>query len=419
MKMTRRDFLLKGTALFAALSVGGPLLFADKLRGAEDGNGPSSTVKAPPDSPVLVVVQLSGGNDGINTVVPYGQGIYYDARPTLAIAQKDVLALNSAVGFHPSLSGLSKLYRAGKVAVLQGIGYPKPDHSHFRSMEIWQTAEPERVISSGWLGRYLETSLKQDTNPLKALQIGSSLTKAFQSDKEAAPLLQSLDSFGFLNPHFKLQGPDRMRLAKALNDMYNPVQQFTQVRVTASRGQTAFEAASAIQSLSAAAPAPKAEYPSTGFGKDLQLVARLLSGGAGTRVFYTQLGGFDDHSNEKVQHAKVLKDLDGSISAFYEDLAAQGLQDRVVTVVFSEFGRRVAENGSGGTDHGTAAPMLVVGGRVKGGLYGEYPSLSNLDNGDLKYQVDFRSVYSTLIEDWLKGDAKSVLGSTYEKIAFI
>jgi uncharacterized protein (DUF1501 family) len=174
----------------------------------------------------------------------------------------------------------------------------------------------------------------------------------------------------------------------------------------------------AVQRLSAAYPS-KTEYPKTGLARDMQLVAKLLSGGAATRVFYTQVGGFDDHANEKDQHARVLKEVDGAIGAFYDDLAALGMQDRVVTAVFSEFGRRVKENGSGGTDHGTAAPMFVVGGRVKGGLYGDYPSLSNLDNGDLKYDVDFRSVYYTLVDNWLKGDAQGVLGKTYEKLAFV
>ncbi|KIL41872.1 transcriptional initiation protein Tat [Gordoniibacillus kamchatkensis] len=421
MNMSRREFLVKGAALLATLGIGGPLVLADKYSGlsAQAAAGTEGGAALPAvDSPVLVVVQLSGGNDGINTVVPYGQGVYYDARPTLAIKQQDVLAINGELGFHPSLSGLHALYKQGKVAVIQGVGYPKPDHSHFRSMEIWQTAEPDKISQSGWLGRYVESSLARETNPLKALQIGGDANKAFNSETAFTPVIQSLDTFQLLDARIKLGALEKNRLTEAFLAMYDPAKQLTQVRVAARRGQEAYRAASALHKLSGAYPG-KTEYPNTGFAKDLQLVAKLLSGGSGTRVYYTQVGGFDDHANEKEQHARVLKEVDGAIAAFYSDLASLGLQDRVVTAVFSEFGRRVKENGSGGTDHGTAAPLLVVGGRVQGGLYGEYPSLSNLDNGDLKYNVDFRSVYYTLIEDWLKGDAKSVLGKTYEKIAFV
>jgi uncharacterized protein (DUF1501 family) len=415
MKMSRRDFLIKGTSLLAVMGIGGPLMLAHKNMGFAAESAPGL---ADVNEPVLVVVQLSGGNDGINTLIPYSQGIYYDSRPNLAIAQKDVLALdNNGVGLHPSLKSLQELYRQGKVAVIQGVGYPKPDHSHFRSMEIWQTAEPDTWGQTGWLGRYLESSMSRSTNPLKALQIGNDTNKAFNSNSIFTPVIQSLDSFNFLDTKINLGAQDKNRLAKAFMDMYDPTRQMTQVRVAAKRGAEAYHAVEALQKLSAVYSS-KVEYPNTSFSKDLQLVAKLLSGGSGTRVFYTQIGGFDDHANEKEQHARVLKDADGAIGAFYNDLTALGLQDRVVTVVFSEFGRRVKENGSGGTDHGTAAPMLVLGGRVKGGLYGEYPKLNNLDNGDLKYNVDFRSVYYTLVDDWLKGDAKSVLGKSFEKLTF-
>jgi uncharacterized protein (DUF1501 family) len=215
-----------------------------------------------------------------------------------------------------------------------------------------------------------------------------------------------------------LNQQEKNRIAKAFMEMYDPQRQLTQIQVACRRGTYAYRSVEAIQSLSSAYQS-KVEYPNSPFAKDLQLVSKLLAGSSGTRVFYTQLGGFDDHANEKEQHARVLKELDGGLGAFYKDLEAQGLQDRVVTIVFSEFGRRVRENGSGGTDHGTAAPVIVIGGQVKGGLYGAYPSLTNLDNGDLKYEVDFRSVYYTLVKDWLKGDARAVLGKSYEKLTFL
>ncbi|TBL70064.1 DUF1501 domain-containing protein [Paenibacillus thalictri] len=412
MKMTRRDFLIKGTALLAALGLRGPIVLAD------DGLPISSTVSSDPgvDNPVLVVVQLSGGNDGINTLVPYGMGGYFDARSTLRITQSEVLALTSQVGLHPSLTGLKALYDKGKLAIVQGVGYPKPDHSHFRSMEIWQTAEPEKYLRTGWLARYVESSLRSSTNPLRAIQIGNAANKAFNSDSIGVPVIQTVESFNFFDA--KTPKADQNRLSKAFLDMYDPLRQAANLQVTCQRGVDAYESVEAIHALDNAY-VNKVEYPKSGFAKDLQLIVKLLAGKSGTRVFYVQLGGFDDHADEKNLHAKLLSQMDQALSAFYQDLEAQGLQDRVVTMAFSEFGRRVKENGSGGTDHGTAAPMFVLGGRVKGGLYGEYPSLTNLDNGDLKYQVDFRSVYYTVLDDWLKGDAKAALGQIFEKINFI
>jgi uncharacterized protein (DUF1501 family) len=413
MTLTRRDFLIKGTALLATLGIGGPLLFAEKGKSVFT----SSEAGLPDvDSPVLVVVQLSGGNDGINTLIPYGLGGYYDARPTLNYKQSEVLALGNQVGLHPSLVGLRDLYTSGKLAIVQGVGYPKPDHSHFRSMEIWQTAEPDKWIRSGWLGRYMESSLKENNNPLKAIQIGNNANIAFNSDTIGIPVIQSIESFHLIDPKTPIL--DKNRIAKTFMDMYGANSQLEQLKVTGQRGVETYQSVEAIHALSSNYQMI-VEYPNTVFSKDLQIISKLLAGKSGTRVFYVQLGGFDDHAVEKEQHAKLLKQLDEGLSTFYKDLEAQGLQDRVVTMTFSEFGRRVKENGSGGTDHGTAAPMLVLGSRVKGGLYGAYPSLTNLDNGDLKYEVDFRSVYYTLVDGWLKGDAKSVLGKTYEKLAFI
>ncbi|UUZ80836.1 DUF1501 domain-containing protein [Paenibacillus sp. P26] len=399
MKLTRRDFIIKGTALLATLGLGGPLIFA------ESGSVLSSRGEnsAEPDSPVLVVIQLSGGNDGINTLIPYGMGGYFDARPTLKITESEVLTINNQVGLHPSLVNLKELYNNGKLAIVQGVGYPNPDHSHFRSMEIWQTAEPEKMIRSGWLGRYAETSLSGESNPLKALQIGSDANKAMISDRVSIPVIQSLESYNFLDPRTPRQ--DQNRIATAFLDMYDPSRQGTVIQVACKRGKEAYESVEAVHSL-ANAYQVKVEYPKSGIAKDLQLVVKMLSGRSGTRVFYLQLGGFDDHAQEKEQHAKLLKRLDEALGAFYKDLETQGLADRVVTLAFSEFGRRVKENGNGGTDHGTAAPVFVLGGKVKGGLYGVMPSLTDLDNGDLKYEVDFRSVYYTVLDQWLKGDAQ-------------
>lgn len=412
MKLSRREFLVKGTALLATLGLTGPFSLSAQGLIKED----KEDQETPKDGNVLVMVQLSGGNDGLNTVIPYGFGGYFDARPTLKITDKEVLALDNRTGFHPSLTGLNDLYSQGKVAVIQGVGYPQPDHSHFRSMEIWQTAEPEKIIRSGWLSRYMESSLSGVRNPLKAIQIGGSGSKAFLSNTLQVPVIQSIETYSLFDP--KTPQMQRARISQAFLDMYDPSRQATSLKVACTYGAAAYQSVEAIQSLTGTY-ANKVEYPKTSFARDLQTVSKLLAGGSGTRVFYVQLGGFDDHAQEKAQHAKLLKDLDEGLKAFYEDLMAQDLQDRVMTMTFSEFGRRVKENGSGGTDHGTAGPVLVMGGRVQGGLYGLQPSLTDLDNGDLKYAIDFRSLYYTVIEDWLKGDAKSVLGRTYERIPFV
>jgi uncharacterized protein (DUF1501 family) len=416
MNMSRREFIVKGTALFATLGLGGPFLFSKSGQPlyAEAAGGQEA---APADPTVLVVIQLTGGNDGINTLIPYGLGGYFDARPTLAMREHEVLDVDGKVGLHPSLKGLYSMYEQGRLAIVQGVGYPNPDRSHFRSMDIWQTAEPDKLGRDGWLGRYVASSLSGVHNPLKALQIGNISNKAFDSDEVNVPVIQTLDTFRLVDP--KTPSVEQNRIAQAFLDMYDPKRQGVQLQVACRRGVEAYESVAAIQSLGSSYR-NKVVYPKTGIGKDLQLVSQILTGQSGTRVFYAQLGGFDDHAQEKQQHAKLLEDLDVAVTAFYADLEEQGLADRVVTLAFSEFGRRVKENGSGGTDHGTAAPVFVMGNKVKGGLYGVYPSLTNVDrNGDLKYEVDFRSVYHTLIDRWLQGDAKSTLAKTYENLGFL
>lgn len=416
MRMSRREFIVKGSALFATLGLGGPLLFSPSGEAlVHEAN--KEEAGGLPESTVLVVIQLSGGNDGINTLIPYGQGVYYDARSTLALKESEVLHLDGKSGLHPSLQELHRMYETGKLAIIQGVGYPNPDRSHFRSLDIWQTAEPDKFAREGWLGRYVESSLGGNRNPLKAIQIGNIANKAFESATVNVPVIQSIDTFQLLDP--KTPKPEYNRIAQSFLDMYDPKSQGVHLQVACRRGTEAYDSVVAIQELESAYK-NKVEYPKTAISKDLKLAAQLLAGQSGTRVFYTQLGGFDDHADEKEQHAKLLKELDEAVAAFYSDLEEQGLADKVVTLAFSEFGRRVKENGSGGTDHGTAAPVFVMGGRVKGGMYGVYPSLERLDtNGDLKYEVDFRSVYYTLVDRWLQGDAKSTLGKSYETLGFL
>ncbi len=409
--MNRRQFLIRGSAFVAALTAAGLWPGMGRLQ-ADGGSLPTGGTGR---KPVLVVVQLDGGNDGINTLIPYGQGAYFDARPTLAYKESEVLPITGGIGFHPSFKSMKGYYDAGQLAIIQGVGYPEPNRSHFRSKDIWQTAVSERIESDGWLGRYTEQTLSDDRNPLKALEISKYSSKALQTNQVSAPLLQAVESYHWINPN--TPNEQKNRLARAFQRMYGLGLTNTKISVGASKGADAYASVEAIQSLKLQYE-PTIKYPAGDFARDLQLVVKLLSAGSGTRVFFTELGGFDDHADEKGQHADLLKVYDQSIGAFYEDLKLHGWGDDVIVLTYSEFGRRVKENGSGGTDHGAAAPVFVLGGRVKGGMYGEYPSLSRLDNGDLKYNVDFRSVYASVLEDWLGADANAVLGKRYEKLKF-
>ncbi|MFD0697845.1 DUF1501 domain-containing protein [Paenibacillus sp. GCM10027628] len=416
MKLTRRGFLKKSTAMIAALSFGSTFLGTAKGRDILTGNAefdPFHRVK----SPVLVVVQLSGGNDGLNTVIPYGKGEYYDARPTLGYKQNEVLVLDDELGLHPKLTELHQLYKDRKLAIVQGVGYPNPDHSHFRSMDIWQTGEPDKLIDSGWLGRYVSSSLSKHNLP--AVQIGGTRNKAFLDPNFDVPVIQSLELYQAFG--IKTATNIKQSMTQVLSDIYNQQKKNNQelLRVVSQYGLSAFQSVQDIQSL-VSSYVNTTPYPDNPFAKNLQLITKLICGKAGTRVYYAQLGGFDDHAQEKQQHAKTLSQLDSGLGAFFRDLKINGMEKDVIVMVFSEFGRRLKENGSGGTDHGTAAPVFVIGDQVNGGLYGAFPSLTNLDNGDLKYEVDFRSVYYTLIDEWLRGDAKFALGGkAHEKLKFI
>ncbi|NEW07165.1 DUF1501 domain-containing protein [Paenibacillus sp. SYP-B3998] len=411
MKLTRRDFLKHSAKLIASLSFGSTILGSETGRAMLAGE---DEFKLAAKSPILVVIQLSGGNDGLNTVIPYGHGEYYDARPTLRYKENEVIPLNNQLGLHPSLTELHQMFKDGKLAIVQGVGYPKPDLSHFRSMDIWQTGEPEKLAKTGWLGRYVSTSLSKQMLP--AIQIGGVVSKAFLSPDFDVPVVQNLENFHAYGT--KTSAYQQERMTHTLLDIYEKKPNHALLQAVSQKGLLAFENVTAIQNI-ANRYTSKVTYPETNFARDLQLTAKLIAGRTGTRVYYVQLGGFDDHAQEKQQHVRTLKQLDSGLGAFYQDLKANDTHKDVVMMVFSEFGRRMKENSSGGTDHGTAAPVFIMGDPVKGGLYGEHPSLTKLIQGDLQYEVDFRSIYYTLLDDWLKGDAKSTLGRSFEKLPFV
>ncbi|HWE60699.1 MAG TPA: DUF1501 domain-containing protein [Chloroflexota bacterium] len=367
---------------------------------------------------IMVVVQLAGGNDGLNTIIPYGDGRYYQDRPTLGIPQRQVLHIDNHLGFHPSLTGLKTLYDRGQVAVVQGVGYPSPNLSHFRSTDIWQSAQPIGALDSGWLGRFLDSAMAEVRNPLKALSLGPLLPKAFWAARTQVPAVQSIESFRFL-AGLPAEAEAR-RLIGAFQQIYG-VANATEgpyLSLVQLGEASAYQATIQLARVTNTTP-PGVQYPDTGLAGQLKLVSQIIATNLGTRVFMVTQGGYDDHADEASAHPQLLAELGNAVAAFYADLAAQGRASQVLLMTFSEFGRRPQENGSHGTDHGTAAPMLVVGGAVKGGVYGQTPSLTDLDNGNLRFSTDFRSVYSTVLASWMGADPTAAVLGTFPTIPFV
>lgn len=368
-----------------------------------------------PGEQILVVVQLSGGNDGLNTVVPYADELYEQNRIALRIDKNTVLKLDDAVGLHPNLKGFAKLAEQGTFSVVQGVGYPNPDRSHFSSMDIWHTAErtPERR-RDGWLGRCVDLNVGGgDGASAAALHLGAGpLPLALSSRASAIPSIESLDGFR-LRDERALQLAQLEGLASARRDASSDMLAFLQ-RTTLGAYASSERVRSALEAESSAA-----EYPGHRLAGKLKNVARLIDSGLETRIYYVSLDGFDTHANQRQTHANLMTELSESVTAFINDLATRGHLDRTTVLMFSEFGRRVKENASLGTDHGAAAPLFLAGGRLRTpGVVGKHPSLSDLDReGDLKFHTDFRSVYAAILSDRLGASAREVLGAEYSPLS--
>jgi uncharacterized protein (DUF1501 family) len=413
MPLTRRNLLSRG-ALLVAAGLTAPSFIARTalaLNGTAAVSGSSNTI--------LVAVQLSGGNDGLNTLIPFADPGYYQFRSSLAIPTSDILPLTDSIGLHPSLSGLKSLYDQGLVAVVQGVGYPNPNRSHFRSMDIWHTARPDILERSGWLGRYLDACQCVQDQPLPAVSVGDQLNSSFYADHTLVPAVANIGGFSL-----QTDSGDRNSRAlqmQTLRNIYNQAGNWPAHEALMRR--TALGAMDGADQLQQAAASyhSSVEYPSNNpLATQLQMVAQVIAGKLGTRVFSVQLGGFDTHAAQFNQQANLLGQLSEALGAFERDLAAMGRQDDVVVMTFSEFGRRVSQNGSNGTDHGTAEPMFVIGTRVTPGLYGAYPSLEDLDaNGDLKFSTDFRNVYAAILHDHLAVDPAPVLAGDYAPVGLL
>ncbi|GAC1299463.1 MAG: DUF1501 domain-containing protein [Vulcanimicrobiaceae bacterium] len=370
---------------------------------------------------VLLVVQLGGGNDGLNTVVPYSDDAYHRVRPAIGIAANAVIKLDDRIGLNPALTGLDDLYKEGRVAIVQGVGYPNPNRSHFEATQIWETASPEHAAANGWLGRYLDATLPARTTaeanasgPLfTAVALGDTIPTALIAQHVDVPAIGALNAYG-LNT-----GKDTAskQTASVLYDGAKPGQSpyLEMIQATARNAMHGGDVLRAkIADYKAAVP-----YPRDAFGQQLQLAAQIVGSNVGTRVIFVSIGSFDTHAGQRAQQDRLLGYLGGALHAFYRDLAAHGSAERVLAMTFSEFGRRVAQNASNGTDHGTAMPLFIVGGKVKGGIYGAHPSLTDLDDGDLRHAIDYRSVYATVLERWLGRSPHGIIAGTYDTVAFV
>lgn len=368
---------------------------------------------------ILVVVELAGGCDGLNTVIPYTNDAYYAFRPALGLrSNQGLLTLNETHAFHPSMTGLYDLWsERGNLAVVQGVGYPNPNRSHFRSMDIWQTAQPDNAATDGWLAGYFQQNLEGGS--LQGLNIGGRVPRSMVSSDGSSPSIQNIETYR-LRTDPKYPGDEANKNAAFQQILSEPQNRFPfQEYVT----QTVLDATvSSIELLEGQdSYASPVEYPDTAFASNLRTIAQIIAAELGVTVFYTSISGFDTHANQIVggnnltgTHAALLDDVSRGIKAFYDDMQAMGRDQDVVIMTFSEFGRRVSENASLGTDHGTANQMFVIGGPVAGGMYGSQPSLNRLDPvGDMVYTLDFRSVYATVLANWLGADPAVVLGGDW------
>lgn len=365
---------------------------------------------------VLVVIQLTGGNDFMNTIVPYTNGHYYDARQKVVIKQEEVIPINDTLAFNPNNAALKPLFDSGKLGIIQGIGYPDSNRSHFRGMDIWHTCEPDKIGTEGWLGLAVREMDPNQENVLTGVNIGRGLPRAMSVAGVPVTSIGDIDGYGVMNDIEKAQLRDRS--IQAFKNIYGqaigtgPVSEYI--------GKTGIDILKGADMLSdvAAAYTSSVEYADNPIAKSLKDVARIHLAGLGTRVFYTNHGGYDHHANEMLAHPGLMRDLSGAIADFMDDLEEHDAADDVAILVFTEFGRRMRDNGSG-TDHGSGGGAFLIGKNVKGGFYSEYPSLDPVDwehGEDLKHTIDYRGIYATLLEQWLGVESKPIVRGHYEQI---
>jgi len=401
--LSRRKFLQLSGA--AAVGAAAPLLTMEDIAQAAQAR------PLPLGTPILIMVTLYGGNDGLNTVVPYTDPIYFSSRPDISYAPEKVLKLDEQLGLNPAMTGIKSLWDQKKVAIVRGVGYPKPNHSHFTSMAIWQSGAPISRLNSGWLGRWVES---QEVDPMLAISLGSVLPPLLAGEKRSG---SALPLGGLVIPTGTF-AKDCQKLAKVASTDNKLM------AAAATSMRTLFSVSNTVTPV-LKMPAPVSdELPTVNGGnaggdsnlaQQLDVVAKLIAAGSPTRVWSVSLGGFDTHANEANAQAALLGTVSAALSRFTSQMKTTSRGKDIVMMVYSEFGRRVKGNGSQGTDHGTAGPVFLIGDRVKGGFYGDQPSLSKLVNGDLAVTTDFRDIYSAVLEDVLKTPGEKILSGWKSK----
>ena len=366
--------------------------------------------------PVLVVVQLSGGNDFMHTIIPYTSSTYYDNRQLVRIPEKEILPLDDALGFNPNFAAMKDLYDDGDVAIIQGIGYPNSNRSHFRGMDIWHTCEPDKVVTEGWLGQVLKELDPNAEDELTGINFGVGLPRAMASPGVPVTSVSDLDTYGLMTGISDLTQRDEA--LQIFKNMYGQAIGTGPVMEYLSRTGTDVLRGADRLKIAPERYDSDIEYADNPISKSLRDIARVHIANLGTRVFYTQQGGYDTHANENPTHPKLLQNLSNSIRDFFDDLRSHRAADNIVMLVFTEFGRRVKDNGSG-TDHGSGGGAFIIGDHVKGGLYSTYPRLDSkywAKGEDLEHTIDFRGVYGTILEQWMGIEANPIVGGNYEQI---
>ena len=418
---SRRIFMQQGMA-FLSMATTVPLFMQRSASGImlPVGSLVSSQAGIPEDH-TLVVIQLGGGNDGLNTVIPYGMREYYTNRPQIAIGEPGKSRNNAGaaleipgadgIGLHPNLTGILELMDNGQAAIVQGVGYPNPNRSHFTSTDIWHTGNHSGQ-GYGWLGKYFDNTCAGQPNPDGSIAIGNKSPLALHGKTQKAVNFETEELFRWAGSSVNdsLENPYDEINRQEVKQAHDKDTQFDFLVRTALDAQV-----SSDRIRAAVSKKPLINYPDGQLAQQLQLIGSMIRADLPTRVYYASLGGFDTHANQLNGHANLMRQLGGALNTFQQDLSKQGNTGKVMTMVFSEFGRRVAQNGSNGTDHGTAAPMFLIGDNVQSGLLGEHPSLSKLDQGDLVYNIDFREVYSAILNDWMGADSTAILGKKYKK----
>ncbi len=417
MKLSRRAMIKDGMLVVSAGMVM-PAIFSRGVASAKTLSDEGSHLALAGSERTLIVVQMAGGNDGLNTVVPYADALYYKMRPTIAIQQSKAVSLDGRLGLHPNLAPLKKIWDAGHLAIVEGVGYPNQSLSHFQAMDIWQTLDLNGAGGEGWLGKLVSGWVDKDGHPFRSLDIGVQTAQALSSINAQVPTLSNVQSYRIApDPVDVDRGQARLQALMKLYNSYPKTSPYAALLDT-----TALDAQEGSRQLHEADTQyhSTVTYPTGPFAAGLKVLAEAIVQGLGLRVGYVTLGGFDTHANQQATHDTLMKTLADGLATFYSDLVSHGKADNVVVMTWSEFGRRVEENGSLGTDHGTAAPLFVLGNPVSKGIFGEPPSLSNLDGaGNMKYTTDFRSVYATVLDRWLGASSKDVLGGSFDSQNFL